>query len=147
MVPSQEPPRYISKQTNSQVNYPNTVTLDASQNIYISDYYNGQIRKITAAGVMSSYASVGNPVDVAVDSVNGDIYVARLSNIISKVTSAGVVTDFAGSGSSGYIDATGTSARFSQPRGVAVDLYHNVYVADCSNNRIRMITSAGVVRY
>ena len=46
---------------------------------------------------------------------------------------------------SGFLDATGTAARFSGPYGVAVDTNGNVYVADTFNHSIRKITSAGVV--
>ena len=56
-----------------------------------------------------------------------------------------VVSTFAGSGEWGYHDATGTAAQFNLPAGVAVDSSDNVYVGDYDNNRIRKITSTGVV--
>ena len=55
------------------------------------------------------------------------------------------VTTLAGSGATGFADGTGVAAMFNNPSGVTVDGSMNVYVADRSKNRIRKITSAGVV--
>ena len=55
-----------------------------------------------------------------------------------------VVSTLAGS-TLGHHDATGTEAAFYKPHGVAVDSSGNLYVADAYDNRIRKITSAGVV--
>src|SRR4051812_20269517 len=48
-------------------------------------------------------------------------------------------------GGSGYLDGTGSVARFSRPSGVAVDSTGNVYVTDYENSVIRKITPRGVV--
>jgi sugar lactone lactonase YvrE len=87
-----------------------------------------------------------NPGAVAVDG-SGNLYVADSGNsTIRKITPAGVVTTFAGSpGSIGSADATGGSARFNRPQGVAADSAGNVYVADTGNNAIRKITPDGAV--
>jgi DNA-binding beta-propeller fold protein YncE len=60
----------------------------------------------------------------------------------SKVT----VVSLAGSGLAGFNNGRGAMASFSQPQGVAVDAKGNVFVADSQNNRIRKISSAGMVR-
>ena len=74
------------------------------------------------------------------------MYVADQDNHrIRKITTSGVVSTLAGSGTPGYTDGTGTSAKFYSPTGVAVDGAGNVYVADRSNHRIRKITASGVV--
>ena len=145
---------------------PSGIALDATGNLYVSDYYNNVLRKITSAGVVSTLAGSGMPgyVDatgtaaqfrlqvsgasragVAVDGA-GNVYVADTgNNVIRKVTSAGAVTTLAGSGVSGYTNATGTAAKFSAPLDVAVDSSGNVYVADSNFSVIRKITAAGVV--
>jgi streptogramin lyase len=147
--------------TAAQFYSPRGVTVDGSGNVYVADSSNNTIRKITPAGVVTTFAGTAgsqgltngtgsaarftDPYGIAVDS-GGNLYIADTSNnAIRKITSAGVVTTLAGGGAQGSTDGTGTSARFSEPRGVAVDSSGNVYVADYGNSTIRKITSAGVV--
>jgi len=131
--------------TAATFNYPQGAVVDANGNVYIADKINNSIRKITTSGVVSTFATgFSSPNGLAIDA-SGNIYVADESNHkIKKVTSGGTVTTLAGS-SAGMTNATGTSAQFNSPSGVAVDASGNVYVADRSNNLIRKITSAGVV--
>ncbi|WP_018344351.1 NHL repeat-containing protein [Cytophaga aurantiaca] len=90
-------------------------------------------------------ASFSGPRGLAMDG-SGNIYVADFGNhLIRKITSAGVVSTFAGTGSAGFVDGTGTAASFNSPRGLAVDAFGNVFVADWGNHTIRKITPAGVV--
>jgi sugar lactone lactonase YvrE len=143
-------------------NYPQGITTDSAGNVYVADYYNHTIRKITSAGVVTTLAGTARsygsadgtgaaarfnyPGGLATDSA-GNVYVADTENhTIRKITSAGVVTTLAGTvGSSDSADGTGAAASFSYPYGLATDSAGNVYVADTNNSTIRKITSAGVV--
>ncbi|GHV87125.1 hypothetical protein AGMMS50255_4210 [Spirochaetia bacterium] len=84
------------------------------------------------------------PVGIAVDT-NGNIYVADTSNNrIRRITSSGVVTSFAGINTAGYANGIGTAARFSSPKGLAID-GDNIYVADTGNHCIKKITPERIV--
>jgi NHL repeat len=141
---------------------PRGVAVDSAGNVYVTDRDNHIIRKVTAAGVVTTLAGTtgkpgstdgtgavarfSSPAGVAVDSA-GNVYVADMdNNTIRKITAAGVVTTLAGTaGEPGSTDGTGAAARFFVPSGVAVDREGNVYVAESANNTIRKITNAGVV--
>jgi sugar lactone lactonase YvrE len=141
---------------------PDGVAVDEAGNVYVADYGNHAIRKITPEGVVSTLAGLAGsagsvdgtgggarfhgPTGVAVDGA-GNTYVAdHINATIRKITSAGVVSTLAGlAGSSGSADGTGSAARFNYPNGVAVDGSGNVYVGDSYNQTIRKITSAGAV--
>jgi len=141
---------------------PEGVAIDSAGNAYVADTFNGTIRKITPAGVVTTFAGTAGvfgstdatgaaarfsfPIGVATDGA-GNIYVAdRGNSTLRKITPAGVVTTLAGTaGVFGSIDATGATASFNGPFGVATDGAGNVYVADTNNNTVRKITPAGVV--
>jgi sugar lactone lactonase YvrE len=140
---------------------PEGVTVDASGNVYVAETFINTILKITSAGVVTTLAgsdssgstdgtgtaaTFTDPVGIAADA-SGNVYVADSGNSeIRKITSAGVVTTLAGkAGTLGSTDGAGTAASFTSPEGVAVDTSGNVYVADSGDNKIRMVTSAGVV--
>ena len=146
--------------TAATFNGPYGVTADAANNIYVADFFNHKIRKITPAGVVSTFAGSGtsgssngsgtsasfnSPSSIAIDG-SGNLFVADAFNhLIRKITPAGVVTTFAGTGSSGNSNGTGTAASFNFPYGIAIDGSDNLFVADFSNNLIRKITPTGVV--
>ncbi len=150
--------------TAARFNAPRAIAVDAGGTLYVGDSGNSTIRKITAGGVVTtlagqagvapgfvdgtgSAARFNNPQGIAVDSA-GVLFVADSNNqSIRQVTAAGVVTTLAGGGpaSGGWLDATGTAARFSGPRGIAVDSTGTLYVSDSGSNTIRKITAGAVV--
>ena len=150
----------------ARFHFPQGLTLDRMGNLYVADFYNHSIRKITPSGVVTTFAGLSGsssssaingtsttarfyyPSGIAVDN-NGNVYVAEAgTNSIRKITADGVVTTFAGPTGAyifGSADGTGTEARFAYPEGVAVDSAGTIYVADTGNQTIRKITQGGVV--
>jgi streptogramin lyase len=146
----------------ARFNNPIGVAVDSAGNVFVADATNQTIRKVTAAGVVTTLAGqagvpgtqdgtgtgaqFSNPVGVAVDSSDNVYVVDQVGNAIRKVTPAGVVTTFAGEeGVSGSVDGTGSGARFNSPYLITIDGSGNLYVADEKNDEIREITPAGVV--
>jgi sugar lactone lactonase YvrE len=128
-------------------NNPAGIAIDASGNLFVADYGNNAIRKITPAHVVTTfYHSTGTfgPRGLLLDATGNVIVAAKDLNQILKITAAGVVTTIAGS-SAGYVNATGTSAQFSGPMDVKMDASGNLFVADYLNNAIRKIDPSGAV--
>ena len=146
----------------ARFNIPWGVATDNTGNVYVADTDNSTIRKITPAGVVSTFAGTAgaggavdatgaaarfnSPFGLATDSA-GNVYVADTFNYtIRKITPAGSVSTIAGlAGSSGSADGTGTAARFAWPESVVTDGAGNVYVADTYNYTIRKVTPDAVV--
>lgn len=129
--------------------------------LYVADTENHTIRKVTAAGDVSTLAGTpgstgstdgtgasalfNNPRGIAV--MGSDLYVADTGNhTVRKVTLSGIVTTLAGlAGTPGSEDGTGTAARFDSPRGI-VSTGTSLFVADTGNHAVRKIaTPSGVV--
>ena len=132
--------------TAAQFFGPVDVAIDGSGNIIVADFQNNRIRKISSGGVVTTIAGQFNfPAGVAIDGL-GNIIVADAGNHrIRQISPDSVVTTIAGDGISGFMDGPGTVAQFRFPAGVAVDSSGNIIVADFQNNRIRKISSGGVV--
>ena len=153
--------------TAAQLNLPLGVALDGAGNLYIADAFNNRIRKVNAAGVISTVAGDGTyghggdggaavaaqldfPRGVALDSA-GNLYIADTNNHrIRKVDAAARISTVAGDvirGYGGYGGDGGAAlaANLSSPRGVALDGAGNLYIADTNNHRIRKVDAAGVI--
>jgi hypothetical protein len=136
----------------AQFNKPYGIAVDKQGNLYVADAKNYRIRKITPAGVVSTYAGNGTqgsddgPSGTAQFFVLGDmvidnkgiLYVTDIHRI-RKITPDGEVSTIAGS-LAGFADGEGNQALFQYPTGLAIDAAGNIYVADLQNNRIRKIS-------
>jgi len=148
--------------TAARFGEPFGITVDANNNVYVSDASNNTIRKITSAGVVTTLAgrsgSAGSadgsgtnaqfrvPYGIAVDAAGVVFVVDHGNHTIRRVSAEGVVTTLAGTaGSTGSTDGSGAAARFNYPSGIAVARDGTAYVADTDNQVIRAITTAGEV--
>ena len=143
----------------AQLDAPSGVAVDGAGNLYIADASNHRIRKVDSIGTITTIAGTGEqgfggnggpasqahlffPTGVAVDSA-GNLYIADVGNHrIRKVDSTGTITTIAGTGERGFSgdDGPAIQAQLDDPTGVAVDGAGNLYIADASNHRIRLLT-------
>ncbi len=144
---------------------PSGVAFDLAGNLYIADFNNHRIRKVTPEGVISTVAGGGTqspgdggpatsaallgPGDVAVDRV-GNLYLSENGGFgnpphrVRKVTPGGVISTVAGGGTQSPGDGgPATSAQLGFVGDVAVDSAGNLYIADYE--RIRKVTPGGVI--
>jgi len=144
--------------------YPADVALDTHGNLYIADFGNNRIRKVTRMGVITTVAGkdglwvfndgvlatesiVWAPNSIALDS-HGNLYITQLgSHTIRKVTPDGMIYTIAGNGQPGFSGDGGlaTLASLHDPGGLTVDSEGTLYVADTENHRIRQITPEGTI--
>lgn len=142
--------------TAAQFNSPTGIAVDASGNVFVADYGNHLIRKVTPAGLVStlagstlgfadgqgSAAKFSSPHDVAVDAA-GNVFVADRDNQrIRKISPSGMVSTVAGL-SQGSADGVGSDARFYNPHGLFYDTTGNrLLIADTYNYRVRALDVA-----
>jgi uncharacterized protein (TIGR03437 family) len=147
--------------TSAELDTPDGVAVDSTGNLYIADFTNSVIRKVSNGVITTfagnntyAYGGDGNsatnaelfqPVGVAVDSA-GNVYIADTYNSRIRKVSNGIITTVAGDGTSGY-NGDGnppTAFELNGPTGVAVDSAGNIYIADTGNNRIRKVSNGAI---
>ena len=153
--------------TAAQLGAPAGICVDPAGNIFFADPGKHVIRKIATNGIITTIAGTGtsgyngnggaatsatlnSPYDVCIDA-SGNLYIADKGNhAIRKINTGGVISTVAGIGGSLNYGFTGdggaaTSAKLNNPQSVSVDNAGNLYISDYTNNRIRKVTSAGII--
>jgi hypothetical protein len=147
----------------ARFNGPQAIYVDAAAGfLYVADYSNHAIRRVTladgttktvvgggpqnAGGTdgLGTDARLKNPIGVAYDG-NGNLYVTEDGNHDIRVVALSnfnVSTNAGASGTSGFADGTKTSALFANPRAVTFDGAGNYYVGDYNNHVIRKVVAA-----
>jgi sugar lactone lactonase YvrE len=140
--------------SNAKFNYPQYLTIDNNDYLYVSDYNNHAIRRISPAGVVNTIAlesggPLNYPTGIAIDNATGWIYLAHRNylgvNVISKVSMGGMTSLLAGWYADGFANGTGSAAKFKNIKGITLDSAGNLYVADAGNYRLRKVSPTGVV--
>jgi hypothetical protein len=148
--------------TSSRLNNPVSLALDSAGDVYMVDYVNNDVEKVTPSGVLSVIAGNGtagaptagiatnshldDPFGVAVDG-SGNVYIANAFDCeVVKVTPAGTLSIFAGNGTCGTpVAGTATSTSIGVPIGLAVDPSGNLYIADQTEEVIEKVTPSGTL--
>ncbi|WP_459641473.1 T9SS type B sorting domain-containing protein, partial [Flavobacterium sp. CGRL2] len=138
---------------SSSFNFPQGITIDLNDNLYIADIYNNKIRKITPSTIVSTIAGSGetgkkdgnaneatfdSPADVSFDNYRNLIVADLNNNNIRKISPLGIVSTIAGNGVSGNIDGTATDASFNGPTGIIINNAGEIYITT-RNNTVRKI--------
>jgi sugar lactone lactonase YvrE len=142
------------------LNQPSDLVIDPKGNIYLSDTLNHRVRKIDAAGSISTFAgngfalfagdggpavqaSLNNPIGLAVDHA-GNVFIAdSQNNRVRKVDPNGIITTAVGGGSLGE-GAPAAKAALDRPQFLAFDAAGNLYITELQTFRVRKVSTSGI---
>jgi hypothetical protein len=150
--------------TNANLGSPLGLAFDVSGNLYIADYGASRIWMVNTNGIITTVAGNGNrsysgdggsatnaglrfPIGLAFDTC-GNLYISDAGNYrVRMVNANGTINTVAGNGTNAYSGDGGvsTNASLSNPAGLALDSSGNLYIADELNNRIRVVTTNGII--
>ena len=148
--------------TAAALNRPQGVAVDHAGSVFVADTDNQRVRKISAAGVITTIAgldpaagdrgpallaTLSQPSGLAMDA-NGSLFIADSGNQrIRKVTRDGTITTIAGMGVAGYSGDQGsaTGAQLNNPGGLAIDRSGNLLFADTATTESGRITPGGTI--
>lgn len=143
--------------TGAQLSMPGGLALDAKGSLYIADSGNDVIRKVNAAGMITTvpgsaiYPGQGysSPVSSVAVAASGDLFISnRYSNAVWKLSPSGALNRFAGNGTSGSPANAGDGgpavlASVGSPLGVAVDASGNVFIVQSA--LVRKVSRTGII--
>jgi sugar lactone lactonase YvrE len=156
-----------SSATSAQLGTPGGACLDRDNNIYIPDYANHRIRKVSAAtGIITTIAGTGTngysgdggpataatlsyPVSICRDLWGNILWAEYGNNVVRKLNlTTGTISTIAGTGVNGYSGDNGpaTAAKLGQPNGVFADGAGVIYISEDGNNVIRAVNTAGIIK-
>ena len=136
------------------------VAADRAGNLYISDTDNHRVRKVNAAGIITTVAGTGAagvngdggpavsaalnlPYGLAADAA-GNLYIADLgNNRVRRVSPDGVISTYAGGGTASDDGGPAIAAALHTPRNLAIDAVGNLYVSEFEGHRVRKVTPDG----
>jgi uncharacterized protein (TIGR03437 family) len=150
--------------TSAQINSPAGLAVDGAGNLYIADFSNHAVRKVAPGGTITTIAGTGvagyagdggpaaqaqlnGPSALALDSA-ANLYIADSGNhVIRRISPGGSIATIAGNGMSATSGDGGvaTAASLAVPTALAIDSQGNLYIADTSANRVRMVTAGGLM--
>lgn len=150
--------------TSAGLDFPRYVIQDRMGNTYLSDCFNHRIRKITAAGTITTFAGTGIagfsgdggpaknaelsfPTGIVFDREGNMLVADSGNNRIRSIKPSGIITTIAGTGIAGYSGDNGPAvqAELNTPWGLAVDGAGDLFLADVVNNAIRRIDAFGTI--
>lgn len=145
----------------AQFNEPMGVAVAADGSVYVADFGNHTVRRVSTTGVVSTVAGTAgqggfadgdastgrlrSPMDLAFAPGGTLVVLDRSNHALRLLSPAGRLSTLAGDGTAGYADGAGRSARFHFPSGLAVDAQGGVWVADTDNQVLRHVAADGTV--
>lgn len=149
--------------TNASFALASGVVRDAKGNLYVSDALDCRIRRVSASGLITTFAGTGicghsgdggpareariaNVYSLAFDK-HGNLLIGDI-DVVRSITPGGIISTIAGNGRQGYSGDGGpaTKATFSAIYGMTVDSSGNIFIVDGNNNVVRQIDTNGIVR-
>lgn len=139
------------------------LALDTAGNLYIVDYDNSRLRKVTPNGTIDTIAGNGKntysgdgrparesslvPFDVVVDPAGRIVVSDTINYRVYRIGTDGIINTIAGNGTRGTTGDGGPAiaAAITNIAGLAIDPAGNIILADTSSRRVRRISSAGII--
>jgi len=124
--------------TSAEINTPRGLWIDANNNAYISDSGNNRIRVVYKTGTATAcLIIIENP------TLFGLSAGATSCTGATSQPVAGNIYTIAGGTGTGATGTLATGQALSSPRGVYVDASGDVYIADITNNKVRVVYAGG----